>query len=346
MESGKPKVVITGVSGWIGSWVAKYFLESGKYNVRGTVRDPSKSEKINPLLEGIGSSSSDLELVAADLLDAESIDKACEGMDYVIHVASPLLVEDPKDEEEVLGPAIKGTENVMKACSKHGIKRVVITSSWLCIIDWSKPGEDCDETQWTPITNDTPLYDKSKILAEKKAWEMAKESNIELVVICPGLVVGPTLYKSSFASAMLIGGLIIGKIPKWPQVYFPIVNVEDVAEAHVLALTAPAGERYALTEDTYKMIEVAKCLSAEFKKKNYKVTDSELPTCMAKFLACCCCVSMIKKFLKIWNRRCHVKNDKSLGTLGLKSYKPMKDSVISMGNSLIEHGMIPDKTKN
>ena len=175
MESGKPKVVITGVSGYIGSWVCKYFLDDGGYDVRGTVRDPSNKKKIDPLLKGLGENADNLELVAADLSDAKSLDKACEGCEYVIHVASPFPNASPKNEDEVLTPAIQGTEFIVNAVIKNNCKRLVLTSSCYAIIDFAKGDGTCDENDWTEITKLTKAYDKSKILAEKKAWDMLKD---------------------------------------------------------------------------------------------------------------------------------------------------------------------------
>lgn len=110
-------VCITGVSGYIGSWVAKTFLEDGSFKVRGTVRDPKNEAKIKPLRTAFGDSLfSKLELVAADLLDADSLSKAIAGADIVVHTASPFPIADPKDEQEVIKPAVEGTLAVMRAC--------------------------------------------------------------------------------------------------------------------------------------------------------------------------------------------------------------------------------------
>ena len=105
--------------------------------------------RLQPLLDNIGDNSKNLELVSAELLDADSIDKACEDCDLVVHVASPLVMKDPKDENDVLGPAINGTENVINACFKNNVKRVVVTSSCISILDWNNLNE-ADETQWAP----------------------------------------------------------------------------------------------------------------------------------------------------------------------------------------------------
>ena len=166
------------------------------------------------MLEGIGENSKNLELVSADLLDAESLVKAWEDCDILVHVASPIHFEEPKDENEVLGPAIEGTENAINACFKNNVKRIIVTSSCLTILDWNKDHE-ADETQWREIDGTTPLYDRSKILAEKKAWEMVNDppegKKLELVTVLPALVLGKPLFKTSGASVDLLKSIMTGK---------------------------------------------------------------------------------------------------------------------------------------
>jgi len=134
MESSKKKVVITGISGFLGSQVCKLFLESGNYQVRGTVRDKNNEKKIAPLKKAFGEHFNDLELVEADLLNAESLDRAIQGMDFVVHTASPFPGETPKDENVIIKPAVEGTMAVVRAVHKYGIRRLVITSSVAAIM--------------------------------------------------------------------------------------------------------------------------------------------------------------------------------------------------------------------
>ena len=134
MESSKKKVVITGITGYLGSHVCKLFLEDGSYSVRGTVRDKNNEKKIKPLRDAFGSNFSQLELFEADLLDPESLMKACAGCDFIVHTASPFPDTNPKDEMVIIKPAVEGTLAVMRAAHHHKIKRVVITSSSAAIM--------------------------------------------------------------------------------------------------------------------------------------------------------------------------------------------------------------------
>jgi nucleoside-diphosphate-sugar epimerase len=134
MVEAKPKVLITGITGYVGSQVTHYFLKDGGFQVKGTVRDPSNAERLAPLKKAFGEDLfSQVELAQADLLDAESLDKAIAGVDYVVHTASPLPIQVPEDEQVVIKPAVEGTLAVLRAAHKHKVKRVVVTSSGLTI---------------------------------------------------------------------------------------------------------------------------------------------------------------------------------------------------------------------
>lgn len=176
VESRKPTVVITGVSGYLGSHVALVFLKDGGYNVVGTVRDTKNPKKIEPLQKAFGDHFAQLTLVEADLNDEKSIFKAIEGAEYVVHTASPFPLKNPKHENELIIPAVNGTKAVMSACHANKVKRVVITSSVAAIMD-SKPEEKplnnhFTEKNWSnPVGDHIKAYPKSKTLAEMAAWE-------------------------------------------------------------------------------------------------------------------------------------------------------------------------------
>lgn len=126
----KPLVTITGVTGYLGMWTAKYYLEDGNYRIRGTVRDKNNASKINPMKEMLGEELfAQMELVEADLLKDESIKTALAGSTFVVHTASPFVLENPTDEQELIKPAVGGTTAVLNACRDHKVTRCVITSS-------------------------------------------------------------------------------------------------------------------------------------------------------------------------------------------------------------------------
>ena len=134
VESGKKKVVITGIAGFLGSWVTKLFLEDGSFEVRGTVRDKNNEKKIDPLRKAFGDRFNELELVEADLLKPETLVAAIEGCDFVVHTASPVPIEHSNDENVVIRPALEGTLTIVRACQKLKVKRLVMTSSVAAIM--------------------------------------------------------------------------------------------------------------------------------------------------------------------------------------------------------------------
>lgn len=138
-------MLITGVSGFLGTQVLKVFMEDGSYTVRGTVRDKTNEKKVKPIRTMLGDLFDQVELVNADLLNAESLMNAAEGCEYIVHTASPFPLVEPKDENELIKPAVDGTMAVMEAARKHKVKRVVITSSVASIFDSENMKEKFDE---------------------------------------------------------------------------------------------------------------------------------------------------------------------------------------------------------
>ena len=173
----KPIVLITGVSGYLGSHVALVFLKDGSYHVRGTVRDTKNPKKIDPIKKAFGDLFNNLELVEADLENKQSILDAAKGVEYIVHTASPFPIKKPKHENDLINPAVNGTLAVMQACLINKVKRVVITSS-IAAIQSAKPADlpadhVYSEANWSdPSPGDhIEAYSKSKTMAERAAWD-------------------------------------------------------------------------------------------------------------------------------------------------------------------------------
>ena len=173
MESTNlPLVVITGITGYLGSQVCQLFLQDGGYRVRGTVRSKTNEEKLAPLKKAFGSNFSRIELVEADLLNEQSLADAIKGCDFVVHTASPFPESEPKDENMIIKPAVEGTLAVMRAAQYNKVKRVVITSSSVAIMVHlpNNTKELYNESDWSDLKACNAYY-KSKTLAEKAAWD-------------------------------------------------------------------------------------------------------------------------------------------------------------------------------
>ncbi|XP_075489053.1 phenylacetaldehyde reductase-like isoform X1 [Primulina tabacum] len=249
--SGAGKVVcVTGASGYIASWLVKLLLQRG-YTVKATVRNLSDPNKVAHL-KGLEGAEERLQLFEANLIEDGSFDSAVHGCEGVFHTASPAVAAATGPQVELIEPAVKGTLNVLKSCSKEpSMKRVVVTSSIVAVMFNRRPqGPDAvvDETWFSdPVFCEEikQWYCLSKTLAEEAAWKFSKENDINLVVINPGYVIGPLLQPTLNSTSKEFVDLIKGK-EIYP--YYVFDDVRDVAQAHILAFENPsASGRYLLT---------------------------------------------------------------------------------------------------
>jgi dihydroflavonol-4-reductase len=223
-----------------------------------------------------------LSFVETDLLRDDGWDDAMKGCTYVLHVASPFLLAEPKDENELIAPAVDGTTRVIKAAQRAGVKRLVLTSSTFAIIagkDSGRYGPDA----WSDASAGIGAYAKSKTLAERAAWAATKGGAMELTVINPGAVFGPSLgAKMDGQSVTMITAMISGKMPMVPDMKIGMVDVRDVARLHVKAMTVDgaAGRRFiAASAEPVDMVTVARVLQ---KAGFTKVSSLRAPTLLLK----------------------------------------------------------------
>lgn len=278
-------VVVTGASGFIALHCVRELLEQG-YRVRGTVRSLGSEAKLRRALLPLEPGER-LSFAEAELLSDTGWAEALAGAKYVLHVASPLPKERPKDDDELIRPAREGALRVLRAARVAGVSRVVMTSS-LAAIASGHPhdsGHVFDENDWSDLEHTAGAYEKSKTLAEQAAWEYVRGEGqgLELVTINPSFVLGPSLTGADNASNEIVGKLVRREIPGVPQLEFGLVDVRDVAKAHVLAMTAPtaAGQRFIVSSDTAWMREIAQTL----KGNGYRVPTFEIPNLVTRFVA-------------------------------------------------------------
>ena len=260
------KVLVTGVSGFIGSHCAADLLRAG-YAVRGSIRDLSRSEAIRSALDRQGVDTTALEFCAATLSDWECWQPATEGCDAIFHVASPVPTIQPRDADEVVLPARDGTLNVLAAARAQGINRVVLTSSVAAIMgsiaddrvyaaaDWS----DTDDPRLTP-------YALSKTVAERAAWDFCETAGIGLTTVNPALVLGPAMETDYGSSLEAVVKLMKREVPFLPRFGFEIVDVRDVAALHRLALEndAAIGQRLIAANGFRWFREIAAVLNEQY----------------------------------------------------------------------------------
>lgn len=356
MNSGD-LILVTGASGYVATSVIKQLLEEG-FKVRGTVRSLTNEEKTEPLRK-LTNADKNLELVESDLLKEETWKDAVKGCKYVIHVASPFPLTIPSDPDELIKPAVDGTLNVLKACAEvGGVKRVVLTSSIVAVYDPSIPPpkeheEDkaFTEEDWTNIEDPhLDVYAKSKVLAEKAAWDFVKElpeeKKFELVAINPGLVLGPLYSKVVPTSLDLVRRLLDRATPAVAKLCLPICDVRDVSQAHIKALTAPeaAGHRHIIVTDSVWMKDIAMVLHKEFKPLGYSIPTVVAPNFfvwMSSFMD-----KTYKLVLPRLSRDFKYDTKRMTEVLGITPTEYVK-TIVDSGHSLIEMGAVkkPKKSK-
>ncbi|XP_057534579.1 cinnamoyl-CoA reductase CAD2 [Amaranthus tricolor] len=237
-ENNNKVVCVTGGSGYIGSYLVSLLLSRG-YTVNTTVKDLNNDNETKHL-ETLEGAKTHLRLFRLDLLDYDSILAAVSGTSGVFHIASPCIVDQVHDpQKELLDPAIKGTTNVLKAAKEAGVKRVVVTSSVSAISPNPNWPADVvrDENCWTDVEfckQKELWYPLSKTLAEKAAWEFAKENGLDVVVVNPGTVMGPVLPPTLNASMLMLLRLLQGCTETYENFFMGSVHVKDVALAHIL----------------------------------------------------------------------------------------------------------------
>ena len=283
------KVLLTGISGFVGQHCAVELLKNG-YTVRGSVRNLSKEQEVRQGIANVIDAKDNLEFCELDLSSDKGWDKAMEGCAYVLHVASPFVIAEPKDENEMIKPAVEGTLRALNAAKKAGIKKVVLTSSTVAMAGDKKKNHLTQES-WTDAKIDkVSAYMKSKTLAERAAWDFYNNqtagNKMELTVVNPGPIYGPTLTGNlTGASMSMIKDMITGKMPMQPNAHYVMSDVRDIAKIHVAAMENDEsnGERFIVTsEKPYSFVGVASILKENgFKKASPK----KAPSFMVKFMS-------------------------------------------------------------
>jgi nucleoside-diphosphate-sugar epimerase len=282
-------VLVSGGSGYLGGWCVVELLRRG-YAVRTTVRDLAKEEGVRTRVASEVDPGDRLAVLAADLSSDEGWAEAVAGCDYVLHVASPFPAAQPKDPDELIVPAREGTLRVLRAALDAGAKRVVVTSSVAAVrgsagsapaplteANWSDP----DDTKLTP-------YARSKTIAERAAWDLMRERGEEekLAVVNPGAILGPVLGGERSTSLQLVERLLNG-MPGTPRIGFSVVDVRDVADLHVMAMTAAeaGGERYLAVASFQWMADVAAVLRERLGPAAAKVPKRSIPDLLVRGMA-------------------------------------------------------------
>lgn len=337
-------VLVTGGSGFIGSHTILQLLAAG-YKVRTTVRNLSREGDVRAMLKNGGADPGDqLSFVASDLMSDAGWPAAVSGCEYVLHIASPFPPTVPKDENELVIPAREGALRVLRASRDAGVKRVVMTSSFAAI-GYGQPERQTPFTEkdWTdPTKPDVMPYTKSKTLAERAAWDfMEREGGgLELAVVNPVAVFGPVLGPDYATSILLVQKLMDGALPGVPRISFGIVDVRDVADMHLRAMTNPAakGERFlAVTGEFLWIVEIAKILKARMGETANRVPTRQLPDWLIKLARFK--ESAVKQIIPELGKTKNANSDKAQKMLGW-SPRSREDSIVETAESLVRLGLV------
>ncbi len=336
-------VLVTGGTGFLGGRCVAELLRGG-HEVRTTVRNLSREGDVRAAMAVAGVDPGDrLTVAAADLSSDDGWDAAVAGCHYVLHVASPFPPAQPKDPDELIVPARDGALRVLRASLDAGVKRVVMTSSVAAVRHGRPPSEKpYAESDWTDGSDlkRTP-YVRSKTIAERAAWDLVREQGVEdrLATVNPGAIIGPTLSDDLSFSLQSVQRLLDG-MPAVPRLGFTFVDVRDVADLHIRAMTNPAaaGERFLATDRFLWMADVAAILRDRLGADAEKVPSRIAPNILVRAMSLF--DPGVRSIVGDLGKSSAYSSDKARTSLGW-SPRPIEDSVAETARSLIEHRVAP-----
>ena len=329
-------VLVTGGSGYLGSWCAIELLRRG-YRVRTTVRDLAREPEVRAAIGSEVDPGARLAVLAADLLADEGWAEAVQDCEYVLHVASPFPPKQPKDPDELIVPARDGTLRVLAASLDAGVERIVVTSSVAAVTGSGKPvrGRPLDERDWSNPENlaMTP-YARSKTVAERAAWDFMAErgATAKLATVNPGAIIGPVLSKDRSFSLQAIERLL-GGMPGVPRIGFSFVDVRDVADLEIRAMTDPAagGERFVAVEAFMWMSEAAAVLRERLGEDASKVPTRRVPNLVVRAMALF--DPGVRSIVGQLGRKTSISGEKAKARLGWAP-RPLEDTIAECGESI------------
>jgi nucleoside-diphosphate-sugar epimerase len=335
-------VLVTGGSGYIAGWCVAELLRRG-YRVRATLRDLDRQGSVTDAVATAVDPAGRLEFVAADLTADDGWDAAVKGADYVLHVASPLGATG-RDPNALIAPARDGTLRVLRAATEAGVRRVVLTSAANTASPSSYATDGVtDETLWTDPDDPSLIpYRRAKTLAERAAWDFmaGNEGATELTTVLPGAVFGPILSTDTVGSVGIIARMLSGSMRAIPRIGLEIVDVRDLVDAHLRAMTSPraGGERFLATGEFMWMADVARVLREGLGAAGGEVPTRQLPDFVVRLVARFRDPSL-RAIVPGLGRRNRHSTEKARRVLDWQA-RPARQTVLDCANSLLAHGAV------
>ena len=336
-------VLVTGGSGYIAGYCIAQLLKDG-WSVRTTVRSLTREAEMRGTIAKLVAPENSLEVLAADLTADAGWSEAATGCSHILHVASPLPSNNPESDDDLVRPARDGALRVLAAARDSGVQRVVMTSSTAAVA-YGRGGREASftEADWSDETGrtDTSAYERSKIIAERAAWDWVSREGraLELVTICPGAVLGPVLGRDFSASIDIVKKLMDGSLPGLPRFGWPLADVRDIADLHVRAMLAPEakGQRYIGAGPFYWMSDIANVLRARMPALAKRVPKRRLPNWLVRLAATVDPVTRGRLFEL--DKRRPVSSAKAERELGWRP-RANDDAIVATAESLLAEGII------
>lgn len=337
-------VLVTGASGFIAQHTMLRLLADG-YRVRGTVRSAPRADDARAVIAEQHADTARVEIVTADLLSDDGWGEAVRGCRFVLHVASPVPSRPVRNADDLIAPARDGALRVLSAAADAGVERVVLTSSVAAVVyGHARDGSRTyDEHDWSRLITGVGAYVQSKTIAERAAWDhvaaSSADNRIELVAVNPGMVFGPVLGPEFSTSGEIVRKLMRRELPGCPDVGWAPVDVRDVADAHVAAMTTPAaaGKRFVVAIEHASLREIAVILDRAYRGRGYRIRTNPIP-------------GWLLRMVSVWDRtarlavhdlgkRQDVSSLRARQLLGWRP-RPLDEMIIAMADSMIVHGVV------